>query len=161
MKLLTCTFLLVISSLGSLGQDPSSEYRIVIDKKEFSLVLFKGKEKVRQYAVCVGKNPGNKMKVGDTRTPEGEFTISKIQNSKGWMHDFKDGKGSIAGAYGPWFFRLLSVSGRSWEGIGIHGTHDPASIGTRASEGCVRLRNEELLELKNFVTVGTRVSILP
>lgn len=46
-------------------------------------------------------------------------------------------------------------------GIGIHGTHDPASIGTRATEGCVRLNNSDLLELvKKYVYVGMPVVIL-
>jgi hypothetical protein len=30
------------------------------------------------------------------------------------------------------------------QGIGIHGTHDDNSIRTRATEGCIRLKNEDL-----------------
>ncbi|MDE5686373.1 MAG: L,D-transpeptidase, partial [Paramuribaculum sp.] len=44
--------------------------------------------------------------------------------------------------------------------IGIHGTNEPESIGTRASMGCVRLHNDELLRLKELVKVGTPVEIL-
>jgi len=142
-------------------QDPNPAYHIVIHKREFSLVLFRGNEAVKRYVVCVGKNSGNKARRGDMRTPEGEFVISQIQNSSYWVHDFKDGKGSIAGAYGPWFLRLKAVSGTNWKGIGIHGTHDPASIGTQASEGCVRMKNEDLNELKRSVRIGLPVTILP
>ena len=45
--------------------------------------------------------------------------------------------------------------------IGIHGTPFPESIGTRATEGCIRLRNEDILDLKQRVKVGTVVIILP
>ena len=68
----------------------------------------------------------------------------QIQNASYWTHDFRDGKGEIKGAYGPWFIRLKTP----WRGIGIHGTHDPRSIGKNATEGCIRLRNEELKDLK-------------
>lgn len=46
-----------------------------------------------------------------------------------------------------------------WDGIGIHGTHDPASIGTRASEGCIRLENGNLQKLKPYVKVGMKVTV--
>ncbi len=44
---------------------------------------------------------------------------------------------------------------------GIHGTPFPESIGTRATEGCIRLRNEDITDLKGRVRVGTTVIILP
>jgi len=69
--------------------------------------------------------------------------------------DFGDGKGEIKGAYGPNFISLVT----GWDGIGIHGTHAPESIGTMVSEGCVRMRNGELLELLPYVEVGTKVTI--
>lgn len=90
------------------------------------------------------------------KTPEGTFTIRSIEDSQKWGHDFKDGKGYIRGAYGPWFMRLSYGSG-----IGIHGTHDPLSMGKRATEGCIRLRNEDLRKLREMVKVGTKVHILP
>ena len=37
-----------------------------------------------------------------------------------------------------------------WKGIGIHGTHDPDSRGTNATEGCIRLSNEDIDELKQY-----------
>jgi lipoprotein-anchoring transpeptidase ErfK/SrfK len=136
-------------------QDP---VRIVIQKTEFTLSLFRGDSLLGVYQIAVGRNPGDKKRVGDRTTPVGEFTISQIQNSASWVHDFGDGKGPIAGAYGPWFLRLKTPG---WTGIGIHGTHDPASLGTMATEGCIRLSNEKISELKNMVTVGTPVIIHP
>ncbi|MEO8167601.1 MAG: L,D-transpeptidase, partial [bacterium] len=52
-----------------------------------------------------------------------------------------------------------TVSGKGWKGIAIHGTHDESTIGTRASEGCVRLENKDILELREIVYVGMPVEI--
>jgi hypothetical protein len=101
---------------------------------------------------------GNKEKIGDMKTPEGVFHVSDIQNSSQWSHDFKDGLGEIAGAYGPHFIRL-EVPGH--KGIGIHGTHKPESIGTRDTEGCIRLNNNDIEELINYVSIGMVVVIIP
>lgn len=132
---------------------------IIISKKDMTLSIYdyKGMKK-SNYPIACGRNFGDKEMQGDMKTPEGVFNICDIQNSSDWSHDFKDGKGKIAGAYGPFFIRL-SVPNHS--GIGIHGTHDPNSIGTRATEGCVRMQNNDLIELVKQIRVGTVVVILP
>lgn len=131
---------------------------IVINKNNFTLALVDHKgDVIRQYGVAVAKNYGAKKVRGDNKTPEGHFRIVQLLNSKSLYHDFGDGKGPITGAYGPWFLRL-DVPG--FIDIGIHGTHLPESIGTRATEGCIRLRNEDILDLKSRVEVGTPVFIL-
>ena len=81
-----------------------------------------GGEVIETFGAAVGKNAGQKRRAGDMRTPEGSFTVVQIQDSSSWSHDFGDGKGPVAGAYGPWFIRLAT----GWQGIGIHGTHDRA-----------------------------------
>ncbi len=43
----------------------------------------------------------------------------------------------------------------------IHGTNNPATIGTRVSSGCIRLTNEDVADLYARVKVGTRVVVLP
>ncbi|MBI3789919.1 MAG: L,D-transpeptidase family protein [Gemmatimonadetes bacterium] len=45
------------------------------------------------------------------------------------------------------------------DGYGIHGTDVPSSIGTSASHGCVRLRNEDIETLYQIVKIGTPVFI--
>lgn len=96
------------------------------------------------------------------KTPSGTFPIDEIIDASSWTHDFKDGKGEIAGAYGPWFISLdtTGLSKGQWGGIGIHGTHDPNSIGKRVSEGCIRLTNEDIQKLKDFAKVGMKVVII-
>jgi lipoprotein-anchoring transpeptidase ErfK/SrfK len=51
--------------------------------------------------------------------------------------------------------------GTGFEGIGIHGTHDNASIGKRITEGCIRLNNNDLKKLAEYVAVGIPVIIIP
>jgi len=132
---------------------------IIISKKNMTLTVYDYKGIIKDnYPIACGRNFGDKEIKGDMKTPEGVFSICDIQNSTGWSHDFKDGEGKIEGAYGPYFIRL-SVPNQS--GIGIHGTHDPNSIGTRVTEGCIRLHNEDLINLVKQIRVGSVVAILP
>lgn len=135
---------------------------ILIKKSEFKLYAIDGQGNILAgYGCALGKNPGQKEKEGDMKTPDGVFPIDEIIDASWWMHDFHDGKGVIKGAYGPWFISLdtMKLSGGRWSGIGIHGTHAPESIGTMASEGCIRLNNENISRLKQFVKVGMKVVI--
>ena len=134
---------------------------ILIKKSEFRLYLLKDGNVVNSWPVALGKNAGQKRVSGDMKTPDGTFPIDEVLDASYWTHDFGDGKGEIEGAYGPYFISLdtSNLSGGAWDGIGIHGTHDPASIGTRASEGCIRMHNSDLLALKKQISVGTQVTI--
>ena len=134
---------------------------ILIKKSEFRLYLLVDGNVVNSWPVALGKNAGQKRVSGDMKTPDGTFPIDEVLDSSYWTHDFHDGKGEIEGAYGPYFISLdtSDLSGGAWDGIGIHGTHDPASIGTCASEGCIRMHNSDLLALKKQIGVGTRVTI--
>lgn len=132
-----------------------AENRIVISKKDYKLYVIDSQDKVIfQTDVCLGKNTGNKKRRGDHKTPEGSFKIISIENSSHWP-DFDK---VFRASYGPWFMRLNVPGFRS---IGLHGTNEPESIGTRASMGCVRMLNDKALELKELVKVGTSVKILP
>lgn len=155
---------------------------IRIHKLSHTLELFeKGKAApICTYPCAVAKNPGDKRRAGDNTTPTSwgdvvysipealpgapsekiPFVVDEILYAADWTHDFGDGQGEIAGAYGPWFISLNT----GWDEIGIHGTHDPDSIGTNASEGCIRLRNEDVAQLKDLLSeyadgIGVRVVI--
>ena len=137
--------------------DKSIPGYIVISKESMTLKLYdKNGRIIYNFPVAVGKNYGNKQGKGNMKTPEGVFEIHQIQPASAWGHDFKDGKGMIPHAYGDWFIRLLTPP---HTGIGIHGTHAPESIGTRATEGCIRLHNEDLNKLKPLVRIGMKVTI--
>ncbi len=132
---------------------------VIVNKQQMQLFVYSysGELKLRAPIAC-GRRYGNKQKVGDYRTPEGVFSVTDIEDSKSWTHDFKDGKGEIQGAYGPYFIRLLTPNHK---GIGIHGTHDPGSLGKRATEGCVRLHNSQISLLAKMVKPGTVVVVTP
>ena len=164
----TLLFLIMLPYVGMIGlrvwydrktEEISNASIIIISKEEMNLRLidYKGRE-ILNYPVACGKNYGNKEARGDMRTPEGLFHITEIQKASNWTHDFGDGNGEIQGAYGPFFIRL-EVPGH--KGIGIHGTHKPESIGTRDTEGCIRLYNENLEELVKHIHIGMLVIITP
>ena len=139
---------------------------ILISKPEYRLyvceVLSGDTIKRVHYPVCVGKNKGQKQKKGDMKTPEctaeNPFVITEIVDASNWEHDFGDGRGSIL-SYGHWFMRLKTPG---FTGIGIHGsTNNESSVPGRGSEGCIRLRDDDLIQLKeNYAFVGMRVVIL-
>lgn len=132
---------------------------IVISKTDLTLDLVNAQgNSIAHYRCACAVNYGPKERRGDHKTPEGTFRITQLLNARGLSHDFGDGKGPVRNAYGPWFLRL-GVPG--YIDIGIHGTHLPESIGTRATEGCIRLTNEDITDLKQRVHVGTPVIILP
>jgi len=43
----------------------------------------------------------------------------------------------------------------------IHGTNDPTTIGKFVSSGCIRLTNEDVMDLFGRVDVGSKVVVLP
>ncbi|WP_204599212.1 L,D-transpeptidase [Clostridium pascui] len=108
-------------------------YRIVINTKNLTLTLYSGNNVVKTYPVAVGKP--------STPTPLGNFKIINRAVNPG----------------GPFGVRWL---GLNKPGYGIHGTNNPASIGTRVSNGCIRMHNKDVLELANTVPIGTPVQII-
>ena len=136
-----------------------AQKHIVVSKKTLLLnVINEKNDTLFTCPVACGINFGNKTEIGDRKTPEGEFEITMMYDATSWKHDFGDGKGMRLGAYGPLFFRL-NVPG--FNDIGIHGTIFPESIGTRSSEGCVRLKNEDIKALYPHCRKGMKVIIEP
>lgn len=132
---------------------------IIVSKEDMSLSVYDYSGVLRFLApIACGKNYGNKEEEGDMKTPEGIFHVSEIVNSATWKHDFKDGNGEIENAYGPYFIRLAIPNHK---GLGIHGTHDTESIRYRETEGCIRLRNNDLRALVPLVKCGTVVVVIP
>ncbi|HEX7442909.1 MAG TPA: L,D-transpeptidase, partial [Acidimicrobiales bacterium] len=88
-----------------------------------------------------------------TSTPTGTFFITeKIARPP-------------SGAYGPW---ILATSGYSetlddFDGglpqVALHGTNNPSLIGTKASNGCVRMPNDSVLQLAFTIPAGTPLVI--
>ena len=124
----------------------NADFSIIIDKSQNTLTLKEVDNVIRIYNVSTGK---------DNCTPAGDFTIdNKLKNPVHYK------KGKIVPAESP-----DNVLGSRWMGLsvptyGIHGTIDEASLGQQITEGCVRMRNEEVEELYIIVPVGTKVTIV-
>jgi hypothetical protein len=130
------------------------EYSIVIDKSRYILEIRNGAgEVVCEFPISIGSNPDlqDKERVGDCRTPEGDFSVGQIQDSSGWRFEEEL-------AYGPWFIRLVTPP---WTGIGIHGTNEEYLIGAPATHGCIRLDSRNVDTLRRAVDIGTPVTIVP
>ena len=155
-----------VMNLPPLPDKPSGTAFIVISKRDMTLSVYDRGEGgdtviVAQFPCCMGKNKGNKVKRGDMRTPESPdgkpFKITMIQDASTWKHDFGDGRGNIK-AYGHWFLRLETPGHK---GIGIHGsTNNENTVPGRASEGCIRLLDKDIITLKeHFAYVGMPVTV--
>ena len=144
---------------------------IVISKKDYYLYVYEaqGKDTVMlaRFDCALGLKKGDKTKSGDSRTPHCSdfskpFHVSEIKNSSSWCHDFGDGRGSIK-SYGDYFIRLKLAGHQVSDNnsIGIHGsTNNAESVPGRASEGCIRLKDADIITLrKNFVTEGMKVIV--
>lgn len=133
---------------------------IIVDKSRMKVVLLDkyGREKL-SYGMACAKNYGTKHKKADSRTPEGFFSASGIYDSTEWLFTDDDGKTSPKkGQFGPRFIRLKCPNTSQ---IGIHGTVAPWSIGHRTSHGCIRVTNENILELVKHVTIGMPIIVVP
>ena len=138
---------------------------IVMSKKDYYLYVYEaqGTDTVMlaRYDCCFALNKGQKEAEGDMRTPhctmDNPFIITEIKDASTWEHDFGDGRGSIL-SYGAYFHRLDT---HGHKGIGIHGsTNNEESVPGRASEGCIRLLDADIIDLHdNYTFVGMKVVI--
>ncbi|MDQ0209213.1 L,D-transpeptidase [Alkalicoccobacillus murimartini] len=107
---------------------------ITVKQSTHQLTLFEDGQVSKTYPVALGKLA--------TTTPYGQFTIVNKQVNPG-------------GPFGAFWMGLSKPH------YGIHGTNDPSSIGKSVSHGCIRMYNNDVLELSKLVSIGTPVSIIP
>ncbi|MDP9727713.1 L,D-transpeptidase [Alicyclobacillus tolerans] len=109
-------------------------YAIQVDLSERKLSLYKDGKLEKTYPVGIGKML--------TQTPVGDYMIVNKEPNPG----------------GPFGAYWLGLSKRHY---GIHGTNRPSSIGKAVSKGCIRMYNQDVLELAQKVPIGTTVKIRP
>jgi hypothetical protein len=123
--------------------------RLVVDLSERRLTRFRGSRVIARIPIGVGATP--------TPTPPGRFFV--------WA---RVATGRPSGPYGSF---ILGLSGFSdaiqpwseWPGeprLAIHGTDDPSDAGRAVSNGCIRVPNALLRDLRD-VPMGTPVVIRP
>ena len=130
---------------------------IIVDKGKMKLFLYDSYGNIeKSYGIACAKNYGTKQKKGDSRTTEGIFDVKGVFDSTEWLFTNDAGYTSpVKGQYGPRFIRITTPY------IGIHGTGSPGSIGRRCSHGCIRVTNDNIMELVDFVEEGMKVIISP
>jgi lipoprotein-anchoring transpeptidase ErfK/SrfK len=62
------------------------------------------------------------------------------------------------GETNPLGARAMYLNGSHYR---IHGTNAPRTIGSRATSGCIRMANDDVIDLYNRVKVGTKVVVMP
>lgn len=113
----------------------ANPYSIIIDTQKLTLTLYKNSLIFRTYRVCAGKP--------SSPTPKGDYNIVNKAINPG----------------GPFGARWLGLN-IPFGDYGIHGTNAPYSIGKHLSNGCIRMYNNDVIELSSFVAIGTHVKIL-
>lgn len=124
----------------------TKKFSCFVDKSQNTLLLKSGDEVIKTYVVATGIN---------NSTPIGTFHIvNKIINPT-W---YKNGQAIAPNS-------PQNILGTRWigfdlESYGIHGTTDTTSLGKQATQGCVRMRNEDVEELYIFLPSGSEVTVV-
>ncbi len=132
---------------------------IVIDTNNRFLYLVLGNGQARRYGVGVGK-PGFEWAGAHTITRKAEWpTWTPPQE----MITREAAKGHYlpasmeGGPENPLGSRAMYLGSTLYR---IHGTNAPWTIGYAVSSGCIRMRNEDVVDLYDRVNVGTKVIVI-
>ncbi len=127
---------------------------LIVDRGSFKLTLYKNLKKAKTYGIAVGQ-------VG-LDTPAGLYTIQNKAVNPAWHVPNSAWAGDMAGKViagddpsNPIKARWMGI----YDGVGVHGTSDDASIGSAASHGCIRMHVPDVEELYDQVPVGAPIYI--
>ena len=132
---------------------------IVIDTAQKLLYLVESGGQARRYGVGVGKEGflwkgtekiTRKAEWPDWRPPAEMIAREKLKGRVLPAH-MEGGPANPLGA------RALYLGSTLYR---IHGTNAPWTIGTNVSSGCIRMRNEDVMDLYDRVKVGAKVVVL-
>ena len=127
---------------------------LTVDRSSFQLKLWENLELSKTYTVAIGA-------VGFD-TPSGQYSIQNKAVDPAWNVPDSDWAGDLAGEVIPGGAPNNPLKARwmgIYDGAGIHGTDDTASLGSAASHGCVRMAVPDVIELYDQVPVGTPIYI--
>jgi lipoprotein-anchoring transpeptidase ErfK/SrfK len=125
---------------------------IIIDKQQHFLYLIQPKQVALRYGIGVGKScaglAGLHKVVDKKEWPEWQPTADMVEHKLAPAGPMKGGPGNPLGA------RIIILDDG---GVSIHGTNAPATIGSSVEFGCIRLANDDAVDLYNRVAPGARV----
>lgn len=138
------------------GQKPGT---IIVNTPERRLYLVLPGNRARRYAVGVGK-PGFEWAGAHKVTRKAEWPswrppaemIAREKRKGRTLPSFMAG-----GVKNPLGARALYLGSSIYR---IHGTNQAWSIGKAVSSGCIRMRNEDVMDLYDRVPVGARVKVI-
>ena len=128
---------------------------VIIDTANTFLYYILGNGKAIRYGIGVGREgftwSGVKSVARKAEWPDWYPPAQMILRQPYLPRMVAGGPGNPLGA------RAIYIGGTEYR---IHGTNDPTSIGKHVSSGCIRLTNEDVIDLYNRVTLGARVIVL-
>jgi lipoprotein-anchoring transpeptidase ErfK/SrfK len=129
---------------------------IIIDTPNTYLYLVLGNGQAMRYGIGVGREgftwSGTQTIAKKAEWPDWTPPPEMIARQPYLPRHMTGGPGNPLGA------RAMYLGSSVYR---IHGTNAPHTIGTRVSSGCLRLVNEDVIDLYNRVQVGTKVIVLP
>src|SRR5215471_365118 len=129
---------------------------IIIDTPNTYLYLVLGNGRAMRYGIGVGREgftwSGTQSITKKAEWPDWHPPQEMIERQPYLPRFMAGGPGNPLGA------RALYLGKTIYR---IHGTNQPSTIGTFVSSGCIRLTNEDVMDLYTRVKVGTRVVVLP
>ena len=129
---------------------------IIVDTQNTYLYLVLGNGKAMRYGIGVGREgftwTGTEKVSRMAEWPDWHPPEEMIDRQPYLPRFMAGGPGNPLGA------RALYLGKTIYR---IHGTNQPSTIGTFVSSGCIRLTNEDVMDLYTRAKVGTRVVVLP
>lgn len=135
---------------------------IIIDGNQHFLYLVKGSGQAVRYGIGVGRDGfgwAGIVRVGrvaewPTWTPPAEM-VARDPNAVKFAGGMPGGPDNPLGARA-----LYLYEGDQDTIYRIHGTPEPWSIGLNVSSGCIRMNNEDIVDLHSQIEVGAKVIVL-
>jgi lipoprotein-anchoring transpeptidase ErfK/SrfK len=128
---------------------------LVIDTTQKFLYLVQAKGKALRYGVGVGKPgfawSGIKRISAKKEWPDWTPPAEMLERRPDLPRHMAGGPENPLGA------RAMYLGSSLYR---IHGSNEPWTIGTAVSSGCIRMRNEDVIDLYGRVTVGTKVVVI-
>ena len=135
---------------------------VVVDPTNAYLYFVEGGGSAIRYGVGVGRQgfgwSGNavvrRKAHWPTWTPPAEM-VARDPHARPFANGMKGGLDNPLGARAMYLYQ-----GDRDTLYRLHGTNEPDSIGKHVSSGCIRLINQDVIDLYNRVSVGTHVTVL-
>jgi len=129
---------------------------IIIDTPHTYLYYVLGNGKAIRYGIGVGREgftwSGVKSIERKAEWPDWHPPAEMLARQPYLPRMTAGGPGNPLGA------RAMYIAGTQYR---IHGTNAPSTIGKQVSSGCIRLKNEDVIDLYSRVQIGAKVIVLP